>query len=420
MTNKKIAIPVSLSLFIGVLAWWQVSGTSALGQMELQARGGPVQIVRDGKTLQVDGTMSLQPFDVIKTSKDASAELRLAGARNISLAELSEARVVDGRTIENLDGGLLARTSDPLNVMFDDVVALADRALFRVDQGFGSARAATYAGSVQLDAPGQTRLTVRRLFEAHISAGDLPGRARPYRVDRSDPWDPNILAYVFDLDEVLTDWGNGLEQQLGSSRPDSTYFSALADRPAGFVRPYLSRPTTDLLIGFSVADLASQPLEPAFRQTFRYRDDGGSWGVVASIMGAKQEPLKLALERVTAGTGAVAGGTGAEPAFTLAAAETASSSGGDPSGGGGDDTSTGSGTGTGGGGDDGDGTGGDGTDDDGNGEEPPACTTTELECASQELQETLPGTDPDPSPSPSPKGGQQSGGDDLDPLFGNL
>jgi hypothetical protein len=411
MTNKKIAIPLVLALFIGVLAWWQVSGSQALGQMELVPISGEVDVIRDGKTLHVDGTVSLQPFDVIRTGENSEAELRLSGDRNINLAALSQARVIDGRTIENEKGMLKADTTDRLQVQFGDVTATAGDAHFRVDRGFSSARAASYRGSLRLDAVGQTRLTVPRLFEARVSAGDLPASPRPYSFDRKDLWDGPVLEDVILLDDALANWARGMKALVGPSRPGVPYFSGLADRPAGFVRPYLRRPTTDLLIGFNVADLAQKPLEPAFQETMQYRQDGGSWGVVATIMDAKPKPLTTALEQVTAGTGVVADGSGAEAEFNLASGEASGPSGGDqPIDGSGND-------------DDNNNDDNNNNDDDNNNnddeeeEQPPPECTTEIECAGQEITDQLPGggDDPDAEPSPAPSDGDPDGGifDDL-------
>jgi hypothetical protein len=196
-----------------------------------------------------------------------------------------------------------------------------------------------------LETPGQPRISLPKLFEAQAAAGDLDGK-EPYRLDTGDPWDRVYLRAVVDLDEQLTPLATGLRNQLGKSRPGLAYFGALADQKVGFMQRYLSRPTVDLLTAFLVADNSPGSLKKNLARSFRLHDDGAKWAVVAGILDAGFKTLVADLSNVAAATGAVAGGTGNEAVFSVAAAEavddaapgeTLDVAGGPPNGGGGDD-----------------------------------------------------------------------------------
>ena len=60
---------------------------------------------------------------------------------------------------------------------------------------------------------------------------------------------------------------------------------------------------------------------------FEYRDQGGTWGVIASILRSSPRLLVADLTNIAVSTGAVAAGTGEDVQFTVAAAEAADSGG---------------------------------------------------------------------------------------------
>jgi len=183
------------------------------------------------------------------------------------------------------------------------------------------------------------------------------------------------------------------------------------------MRPYIaSRSIPNLLIGFTVAFQSGAPLRSAFDDAFDLFDQGASWGVTATIMQVKPDPLVAQLEEIIVNTGAVAEtGAGGRARFTLEAARdvvdgergepgtTGGTTGGTTSG-----TTTGGTTGTTGGGSGGTtGTTGGGTSGSGSGggsisggsttgSPSPTCSSI-VECAVHEATKS-----PSPSPSESP------------------
>jgi len=399
---KKLSILLTLCIAAAGVAFLAANRRGDIPEMTVRALDGTVTLVRDGEELTVDGDESLEPGDLIDTGT-GTAELRLRGDRKAWLQHSTEVAVIDEMSLNGLAGNLRARAAEEeIVVQFDGIEAHATDAHFRIDQGIGSARAASYDGDVRLSKPGEPRLTVGRLFEAEVPAADLPTEPRPYRFDTKDEWDADILESVIDLDERLTQLGSGLASQLGNQRPGLDYFGALADRKVAFMKGYLKRSTDDLLIGFTVArNSAHKSLARSFRAAMSYRDDGGRWGIVASIMEAKQKALVADLQSVIVATGAGGGGGAAVPEFSVATASEAA-----------DTTISGPGGGalgsTGGPGD-GDGGGGGGNGDGGGVQD---CDT--IDCAVKDVQDQLP--DPDPTPTDPP----DDDDDDGNPLTSGI
>lgn len=329
---KKLA----LSLAAVVLAGVGCSGDEGLADMELRAESGTVHVLRDGETINVGGPVELQPGDVIETKAGALASFALEGgadARKGQLQGNTRVLVRSPSSVEAEEGRLLLQVTEPTRAVVEGVTALSTDGVFRIDRGFGSVRAGVYSGSLELDAPGQGNLAVSMLYQATLVAGDLPNRTRPYRLDEGDPWDQVLLKEVVNLEQELEVLARGLGSQLGRQRPDLNYFRALSEgEKVGFMKSYLSRKPADLLIGFTIAEIADGTLERTFKAAFDLHDEGARWGVAAKILEVEPRPLVAQLERLILGTGVVsADGSGNTAKFTVAAAAASDtgSSGGD-------------------------------------------------------------------------------------------
>jgi hypothetical protein len=389
MPVKKLSILLTLCVAAAGVTLVVASRRSEIPEMTLRALSGTVSLVRDGDETTVDGDQSLKPGDVIETHRSSSAQLKLRGEREAWLQSDTEVLVTDETSLSGIRGKLRSRAiAAEMVIEFDGIEAYTSDAHFRIDQRAGAARVGTYDGEVRLSKPGEPRLTVGRLFEAEIPAADLPTESRPYRYKRADEWDRSILEDVMRLDDKLTQQGEGLASQIGDQRPGLDYFRALADRKVSFMRGFLKRPAQELLIGFVVArNSSAEPLARSFRTSMSYRDDGGRWGVIASIMEAEQETLIADLQSVIVATGA-GGGDGAEPEFTVATASQADAPGA-TSGGevlGGTESPGGGGGGKGGGPKD---------------DDPGDDCTEGVDCTLKDVQDQLPNPNPSPSPSPT-------------------
>jgi hypothetical protein len=323
---KKIAIPLIICLVATTACWPFSSNDIAEMSVKRTSDSGKVEIVRGDETISVTDAEEVKVGDLVSTSGGARALLRLEGerpdARFVNLAPETDVRIESTKAIEGPlhTGSLVADAGASMRVTFAGFDATSSSGAFRVDIGAASVRAGAYRGAVRLETPGQPRVSLPRLFEAQAAAGDLDGK-EPYRLDPGDPWDRVFLRAVVDLDEQLTPLATGLRNQLGRARPELPYFRALADQDVGFMGRYLSRPTVDLLTAFLIADNSPGSLKKNFVRAFRLADDGAKWAVVAGILEAHFKTLVADLSNVAAATGAVAGGTGNEAVFSVAAAE---------------------------------------------------------------------------------------------------
>ncbi len=325
---KKLTLFLAVAL-VGGLA---CTDDQALSDMELKVERGVVNVLRDGETIRVDGTLGLKPGDVVETKEDTLASFALEGGsdeRRGQLQDSSRVLIRSTTSLEAQDGELLVAAQEQTTVLADSVTASTAGGTFRIDRGFGTDRAAVYSGSIDVDAPGEPNLRLRELYQATIVAGDLPTQGRPYRLDEKDPWDNALLQEVVTLEQELEVLARGLGPQLRGQRPTLAYFSALVDgTKVGFMRSYLRRKPVDLLIGFTIARNAPQRLKPAFKRGFRLFDQGARWGVAAKIMEVEPRPVVAQLERLILGTGVVASdGSGNRANFSVAAASGSDTSG---------------------------------------------------------------------------------------------
>ena len=309
-----LAVLLALAALAVVAVGVYFGDASEFGAMTLRKIGdGKVEIHRGNEVIEVgDADEALEPQDLVVTGSDGDAILNLEEGRTLTVARKSRLRIRSTTMVEAQQGGLLATAEAPMSVLFDDVTARFSSAQFRLDRGFGSARAASYRGPVRLESPGEPRVTLRGLFQVDVAAGDLPQSSVPYQLSFRDPWDKQHLGDVVDLTQTLDQLATGFERQVGNTRPGLDYFSDLSSGNVSFMRPYMSRSVADLLVAFTIADNApGGSMKRSFRAAFDYLDDGASYGVAATILKAKSSPLVAQLEELIVGTGAVAADGGA-------------------------------------------------------------------------------------------------------------
>jgi len=401
---RRWGLPLVIVVLAGT-ACAPLAPEETLPEMSLKRLSGTVEIIRGGDTIPVGEKTDIEPEDVIRTdSGDSLAKLRLEGDRLLQLKGRGSTVVDSPTSVEIQTGQVLVRAEEVTRVLVDRVRARGSAAHFRVDRGFGSARVSSYSGTVALESPGQQPLDIRSFFEATVTAGVIPQSTSPYSMQANDPWDSVILQKWVSLEGELKVLSNSLTNNLRGDRPDIAYFSELADgKDARFVKGFLERRVSDLLIGFTIAKNSASSLKQAFRNAFSLFDAGATWGITSAIMEIEPRPLLAQLGRTIIGTGVVvAGGTQSGGAtFSVAAADFTTSTGGpqapttlgDNTGSDGGSSAPGDGGGEPGGGEPGGGEPGGGGG--GGGEEPRECQTGDLQCAVNDL------TDPSPEPSPS-------------------
>lgn len=298
---------------------WFGGDDDGLGSMTLRVDAGSARVVRGERSIPVDDRFALDEGDIVETSGDGAATVRLGGGREATVGPGTRIGIVDDTALRLGTGRLLAAADEGMTVSFGGARLSGAGAVFRVDRGF-AVRAGVYSGAAELVLPGRPPARIGELFEATTAGGRFTG-VRPYQLDHRDLWDQRFLDDALALDEALTRFGSGLEPQIGRKRPGVGFFEALASGgPAGFVRPELaSRPVAELLIAFSIAHSAPGSPAGSFRRAFELRDDNGSWGIVAEILDARRRKLLARLDEAVDGIGLLARGTGRTPTFRVAA-----------------------------------------------------------------------------------------------------
>ena len=212
-----LAVLLGLAALAAVAVGAFFNDSNEFGAMTLRKIGdGRVEIHRGNEVIEVDeGDEALEPQDLIVTGSDGDAVLKLEEGRTVHLARKSRLRIRSTTIVEAQQGSVLATADAPMQILFDDVTARLSSAQFRLDRGFGSARAASYRGSVLLESPGEPRIKLDRLFQVDVAAGDLPETSVPYRLSLRDTWDKQHLSEVVELTQNLdlshrvraTGWG---------------------------------------------------------------------------------------------------------------------------------------------------------------------------------------------------------------------
>ncbi len=331
VTTKKI---VALSAVIALLAsglFWALTRDDVLGEMRIRAQDGKVVIERGDKTVVVIDETSIQEDDVVVASPGAVARLRLEGERELGLLGPARVEILGGAGVSSQSGNLFVAAADPLKVMVGAAEIRSRRATFRVDRPYGTSRVGVFDGEAAISVPGSPSVTVERLYQTEITAGNLSDPL-PYRLSPEDYWDQRELAALIEFQADLEVLSGFMANEMGRSLPSLAYFQQQAGQNVSFMRKFVAkqspkRPayTTDLLVGLFVADEAPGRTSKNFVRAFDLVEGGGQWAVVSCILElCEAKPLNgvvAQLEDVVGGTGALADGSGDDLEFALAGAE---------------------------------------------------------------------------------------------------
>ena len=162
-----------------------------------------------------------------------------------------------------------------------------------------------YRGTVWMDSAGNHR-TVPALRRVEVPAlGELM-EPQPIRYDPADPWDRRYLADAISLDQQLARILPGFESSAGADAGSAAHLAVLLDdiarmpsrrELARLVDP--DRPPGDLLVGATISGLdRGGSYADRWRVTFRFRDAGANWGLVAMDRGVAPKLVLETLSRV--------------------------------------------------------------------------------------------------------------------------
>ena len=256
-------------------------------------------VLPDGSSAPAEAGTEVPRGARVVTSSLGAAVLRTR-ARDVLLGASSEVTVLDGAR-QRLDRGqVLVDASDGPGLSLDASaaeVAVDDGALTRVERGRAALRVGVFDGATSVRSTGRAgRREVPELFQVQVPYGGLSGTTTPL-VLTGDAWEQRYALRLVQDDGALRALVTGLE----ASRDDAA--AVLTAAPAAVRSPAAgsAAPASERLVSYLLATSASRvegSVEVRYAQVRDYRDDGGSWGVVAALVGSGADDAGRALDAV--------------------------------------------------------------------------------------------------------------------------
>ena len=252
----------------------------------------------DGTTRSASAGMKVPHGATVTTAAGGSAALVTAG-RVVLLGSDTVVAVVDGRR-EQLRKGLVmidARRAGDLALDAGAATVNADRgALTRVERDV-LLRVATFRKGVSVRAASRrATVDVPALHQVQVPYGGLPGRVTALGLTR-DAWERRYALDLVTSDVDLSNLAAGLDAdpESGSAVARAVPASYVSSAPLA-----AGEPRSEGALGFLVARAAGGSDGEQFATVRRLRAEGGSWGVVAAIVGAKVGAVSAALDALLA------------------------------------------------------------------------------------------------------------------------
>lgn len=266
-------------------------GSRLLAEGDPVPRGAVVRPGRDGAVLRVLGRDTWLSADAALLVRDgARQELRTGFA------------MVDARQGPALQVGTSAA-----------VVTTPRGAVSRVEQG-ALLRVGVYGGGPALVRAAGRRATasVVRDYQVQVPEGGLPGRATPLVLTAGDSYERSLAPELVAADEALVGYARRLD--AGGAVRAAVQAASLREVPAAPACGPAAAPASERELAF-VLSAARDPgqLAARYARTCSLRRDGGSWGVVADLVGTRVPDVARLLDALLApaATAVAAGPTGA-------------------------------------------------------------------------------------------------------------
>lgn len=252
--------------------------------------GGVARPAVDGESL---------PRDAVVTTGPGSTATLDVRDRLVLLAPETTVAVPDGAITDLRRGSVLVdRRKGPGLTLRAGALVLdeIEEGAVRVDRGF-STRVSVYSGGARATTSDR-RLGVPRLHQAAVAGRALPDRPTPLRL-MGDDWESLVIPAVTAADAELSQIARGIDRDVrltDSSRVEvlpAVYRGALTELPSGAAR-------SEALLPVAIGLAVDSTRVPRARQL---RGEGGSWGVVAALVGARTASVSARLAQLLAEPG---------------------------------------------------------------------------------------------------------------------
>jgi hypothetical protein len=255
----------------------------------VQEPGGASRPGVDGMVVPLGATVTTAP--------GGSVSLVTAG-RVVLLGSDTAVSVYDGSR-EQLRKGLVmvdARRAGDLRLEAGAATVSAERgSIARIERG-ALLRTATFRGDVSVRAAGRrATVDVDALKQVQVPYGAVPGRVTALALTH-DTWEQRYASGLVASDDDLNKIAKSLDSN-GATRAVVAAAVPASYRPSA---PLAGESASEQTLGYLVSRAARNGGEKTFGQVRGYREEGGSWGVVAALVGADVARVSSALDALLA------------------------------------------------------------------------------------------------------------------------
>jgi hypothetical protein len=299
-TGRPVGTGVTATAVLAAMSMLAAVGLSACSPGVAQAhtvlraaRAATVELA-NGASRPATVGMTVPKGATVRTAPGGSASLVAAG-RTVLLGALTAVTVVDGER-EQLRQGLVmidARRAPGLSLDAGAATVQTPRdGLARVERGI-LLRAASFRQTLTVRAAGRrVAAPVPQLFQVQVPDGGVPGRVTALALTR-DAWERRYALDLVTADDDLTALGEGLDRDPSSSA------AVLHVLPSSYSGPSVAGgPPSEAALAFVVAKAARRSSDKLYSDVRDWRDQGGSWGVVAALAGADIARVSAALDSI--------------------------------------------------------------------------------------------------------------------------
>jgi hypothetical protein len=227
----------------------------------------------------------------LRTGPGGGAQLFTAG-RSVYVGALSTLDVLDGVTQTLERGQVMVDARRGARLSLDTLagrVATSAGALTRVETA-AVLRLGVFEGSSTITATGRRASTaVGALHQVQVPYGYLPGQVTPLALT-DDAWESRLAASLVSADQDLTRLAASLGGSDGAALLTAAPASLRSELPtAGTARG-------EEALSVAVAQAAGKDAASTLAEVRTARTDGGSWGVVAALVGARVSAVSALLD----------------------------------------------------------------------------------------------------------------------------
>jgi hypothetical protein len=267
------------------------SGSVASSPTTLRGIVAATVVHTDGSTRPGINGLRLGPGDVVRTGVGGRAEL-ITQDRVVYVGSEAAVQVVDGLRQVLRRGAVVAdaQHGPDLDLQVASLaVTVSSGSATRAERSVMS-RIGALAGATDVRSRAGRRLTIDALHQAIVGGDALPDATTPLRLTDDDGEAHAVPALVRD-DETL----NGLARGIDSTGPATARVITASSHVGPLTAPTGVGRSDRFLPAVIAATGSSSGASQRYQQAVDYRKAGGSWGVIAHLLGVQAQGVVATL-----------------------------------------------------------------------------------------------------------------------------